>query len=109
MALTRGEIWTVSGGIYATKPRPAVILQADQFIDVDSVTVVPFTGDGTQAPLFRLAVVPDSGNGLAKPSSIMVDKITTVPRSNLGSFIGRLGGADMVRLNRAVVVFLGVV
>ncbi len=107
--MTRGEIWTVSGGVYATKPRPAVILQADQFAEIDSVTVVPFTGDDTQAPLFRLAVVADPYNGLAKSSSIMVDKITTVPRSNLGSLIGHLGGADMVRLNRAVVVFLGVV
>lgn len=37
----------------------------------------------------------------------MVDKITTVPRAKLGERIGRLDDADVVRLNRAVVVFLG--
>jgi mRNA interferase MazF len=38
----------------------------------------------------------------------MIDKITTVARTKLGSRIGALGNNEMVRLNRAVVVFLGV-
>jgi mRNA interferase MazF len=37
----------------------------------------------------------------------MVDKIMTVPKTKVGSRIGRLDDADLVRLNRAVVVFLG--
>jgi len=37
----------------------------------------------------------------------MVDKITTVPRAKLGSRIGRLVDADMVRLNRAIMILLG--
>ena len=37
----------------------------------------------------------------------MVDKITTVPKPGLGCRIGRLEDADMVRLNRAMLVFLG--
>jgi mRNA interferase MazF len=39
---------------------------------------------------------------------LMVDKITTIPRSKLGDRIGSLTGTDVVRLNRAIVVFLGV-
>ncbi|HEX3665123.1 MAG TPA: type II toxin-antitoxin system PemK/MazF family toxin [Rhizomicrobium sp.] len=35
------------------------------------------------------------------------DKITTVPKSRLGTLIGRLGESDMARINRAVIVFLG--
>jgi mRNA interferase MazF len=38
----------------------------------------------------------------------MVDKTTTVPKSGIGARIGRLADADIVRLNRAVVVFLGI-
>jgi mRNA interferase MazF len=37
----------------------------------------------------------------------MVDKITAVRRSKLGERLGILDDADLVRLNRAVVVFLG--
>jgi mRNA interferase MazF len=38
----------------------------------------------------------------------MVDKITTVPKSRIGARIGRLADEDIIRLNRAVVVFLGI-
>ena len=37
----------------------------------------------------------------------MIDKITTVPRTKIGRRLGRLADEDIVRLNRAVVVFLG--
>jgi mRNA interferase MazF len=37
----------------------------------------------------------------------MVDKITTVPKSKIGARIGRLDDEDIVRLNQAVLVFLG--
>ncbi len=37
----------------------------------------------------------------------MVDKITTVPKSKVGERIGRLDDDDIVRLNQAVLVFLG--
>ena len=106
--MRRGEVWTVAGGPdYAGKPRPAVIVQDDRF-DTDSVTICPFTTDLTDAPLFRLPVEPDERNGLGAASKIMVDKVTTVRRSKLGARAGALDDATMLRLNRALVVFLGI-
>lgn len=106
--MRRSEIWTVSGGPgYAGKPRPAVIIQDDRF-DTDSVSVCPFTTDPIDAPLFRLSIEPRESNGLTAESRLMVDKITTVRRSKLGDQIGMLDDADVVRLNRALVVFLGI-
>jgi mRNA interferase MazF len=106
--MKRGEIWTVSGGAgYAGKPRPAVILQDSRFDATDSVTLCAFTTDPTDAPLFRLAFAPDETNGLREPCRLMVDKITTVPRSKIGARIGRLRDHDIARLNSAVLVFLG--
>ncbi len=106
--MKRGEVWTVSGSQdYAGKPRPVVIVQDDGFDATDSITVCAFTTDPTEAPLFRLAIEPDERNGLRAPSRLMVDKITTVPKAKLGARIGRLGDEDMVRLNQAVMVFLG--
>jgi mRNA interferase MazF len=84
-----------------------VIIQDDRFDATDSVTMCAFTTDPTEAPLIRLPVVPDDHNGLRVASSLMVDKITTVPRSKLGERIGRLADQDMVRLGRAIVVFFG--
>jgi len=107
--MKRGDIWTVAGGTdYAGKPRPAVILQDDRFDATASVTVCAFTTDPTEAPLFRLTVEPSESNGLREPSRLMVDKITTVPKARLGRRLGRLDDADMIRLNRAAVVFLGI-
>lgn len=107
--MKRGEIWTAAGGKdYAGKPRPVVILQDDRFDRTESVTICSFTTDPTDAPLFRLAVEPSQSNGLRVVCRLMVDKITTVPKSRIGARAGRLSDEDIVRLNRAVLVFLGI-
>jgi mRNA interferase MazF len=106
--MRRGEVWTVSGGKdYASKPRPVVIMQDDSFDATASITICAFTTDPTEAPLFRLPVEPNEHNGLRSSSRLMVDKITTVAKSKVGERIGRLDDEDVVRLNQAVMVFLG--
>ena len=106
--MKRGEIWTVAGGSgYAGKPRPAVIVQDDAFDATASITICALSTDAVNAPLFRLPIEPNFDNGLRSPCRLMVDKITTVPKSRLGKRIGRLGDEDVVRLNRATLVFLG--
>jgi mRNA interferase MazF len=84
-----------------------VILQDDRFDATASITVCAFTSDPTVAPLIRLPISPTESNGLERLSRLMVDKITTVSKSKLGERIGRLDDDDMVRLNRAVLVFQG--
>jgi mRNA interferase MazF len=107
--LKLGEIWAVAGGgDYGGKPGPVVILQDDRFDMTESATVCAFTTDPTDAPLFRLVVEPSIGNGLHTACRVMVDKITTVRKAKLGRHIGRLADEDIVRLNRAVLVFLGI-
>ena len=107
--MKRGEIWTVAAGKdYVGKPRPVVILQDDRFDMTGSVTVCAFTTDPTDAPLFRLPIEPSEGNGLRAVCRLMVDKITTVPRAKIGAPVGRLADEDLVRLNRTVLVLLGI-
>jgi mRNA interferase MazF len=104
----RGEIWTAAAGAgYAGKPRPVVIVQDDLFDATASVMVCAFTTTESEAPLFRLPVRPSEGNRLASPCQLMVDKLTTIPKEKLGQRIGRLDGEDVVRLNQAMLVFLG--
>jgi mRNA interferase MazF len=85
-----------------------VIMQDDSFDATDdSITLCAFTTDETDAPLFRLVVEPNERNGLRASCRLMVNKITTVPKTKIGDRIGRLDDEDLLRLNRAVLVFLG--
>ena len=106
--MTRGEVWTVAAGTgYAGKPRPAVILQSDRFDATASITVCLLTSDPLDLPLIRPLIEPDAGNGLREPSRLMADKLVSLPKTKLGRCLGRLDREDLIRLNRAVTVFLG--
>jgi len=106
--MKRGDIWTIAGGNdYAGKPRPVVIVQDDRFDDTRSITVCSLTTNTTEAPLFRIRVEPSERNGLRAICRLMVDKITTLPKVKVGTRVGRLDDEDILRLNQALLVFLG--
>lgn len=106
--MSRGEIWSVAGGVYAAKPRPAVVIQDDAFDATASVTVVPLTTAAVDDALVRVAVPAASATGIDHDSFAMADKITTVRRDQLGRRIGRLPTTVLLDLERAIVVFLGI-
>ena len=105
--MNRGEIWTAAGGVYASKPRPVVILQDDRFDATDSVVVVPLTTYIIDATLARVPIAADALSGIAQDSYAMVDKLTTVRRTNLGATLGRVTASQMVEIERTLLVFLG--
>jgi mRNA interferase MazF len=103
----RGEVWTASGGAdYAGKPRPVIIVQNDQFPLTQSVTTCSLTTTEVDAGILRVRIEPTEMNGLKALSFVMVDKVTTIPRSKLGRCIGSLSAADLESLSRALAVFL---
>lgn len=95
------------GPEYAGKPRPVVIVHDDRFSGFESVTFVAFTTNLLASPLTRLAVEPSPENGLLKQCQMMIDKVSSAPKSKLGLRVGALSCEDMVRLNRAMLVYLG--
>ena len=106
--MRRGDIHIAAArGAYTGKPRPVVIIQDDRFDATASVTICPLTSNPVDAPLTRISVEPTAGTGIELPSQVMVDKITTMPRANVRDHLGRLADEDLVRLDRALVVFLG--
>lgn len=106
--MRRGDIHVAAArGAYTGKPRPVVIVQDDRFDATSSVTVCPLTTNPVEAPLTRIAVAATAATGIEQPSMIMIDKVTTMPRANVRDLLGRLSDADVVRLDRALVVFLG--
>lgn len=106
--MKRGDVVVVAiQGDYG-KPRPALVIQSDLFNETHaSVTVAPVTSTIVDAPLFRLTVDPSSSNGLRSLSQIMVDKAVAVRRDRIGQAIGRLDDSTMIRVNRAVALWLG--
>ena len=105
--MKRGEIWIVSARGYAGKPRPSVIVQSDEFGDLASVTICPFTTNEEQARFFRVPVAVTPENGLFEDSQIMADKIMTVPAHKFGKRLGQLGSAEMAALETALALSLG--
>jgi len=105
----RGDLVVVAmPGDYG-KPRPALVLQSDLFNETHtSITVAPVTSTIVDTPLFRVTVEPSRGNGLRLVSQIMVDKITTVRRQRVGQTIGRMEDDVMLRLSRALALWLGI-
>ncbi|MCV7050855.1 type II toxin-antitoxin system PemK/MazF family toxin [Mycobacterium heidelbergense] len=99
--MSRDELWTVSG----VHPRPTLIIQDDLFSATESVVVIPLTTTVADAPIARVAI--PTTTGIAQPSFAMIDKITTVRRSNLGVRVGRVSTMVMDDIERSVMVFLG--
>lgn len=107
--MRRGDIYVAAArGAYTGKPRPVVIVQDDRFDATASVTVCPLTTHPVDAPLTRIDIAPSATTGIQQESYLMVDKITTMPRVNVRERLGRLSDTELVRLDRALVVFLGV-
>ena len=105
--MKRGELVTVALAGDFGKPRPALIVQADPFEATATVTVLLISSDLVDAPLIRLAVEPDTTNGLRLASQIMVDKAMTVRRDRIGPVFGRLDPEMMIAVNRSLALFLG--
>ncbi len=104
MLLRRGVVVTVaSAGVYSSKPRPAVVVQADRWLQAHpSVTLCPLTSTLVEAPLVRIAVAPSDRNGLRKPSQLMVDKLFTVPVVAIGGILGQLEPQGLIELDLAL-------
>jgi len=90
------------------KPRPALVIQANQFHEHTSVTVLPVTSTLVAAPLLRITVQPSAENGLQKPSQVMVDKAMTIKRDKVGPAFGRIDADALVEVERCLAVFLGI-
>mgnify|MGYP002335864647 CR=1 FL=1 len=104
----RGDFVTIAMQGEFGKPRPALVIQADQFGEHTTVTVLPVTGTLVAAPLLRITVQPSADNGLQKPSQVMVDKAMTVKHNKIDQVFGRIDAEALVEVERCLAVFLGI-
>lgn len=106
--MRRGDLVTIAIQGDFGKPRPALVIQSDQYDEHATVTVLPVTSALVAAPLFRITVQPSAENGLQKRSQVMSDKAMTVKRDKVGATFGRIDADSMVEVERCLAVFLGI-
>ena len=107
--MKRGDIVTIALQGDFGKPRPALVIQSDLFNPTHpTLTILPLTSDLRDAPQFRITIEPSMANGLRKVSQIMVDKAMTYRRDKVGERLGQLDDDTLVRINRALAVWLGI-
>ncbi|NGO63377.1 type II toxin-antitoxin system PemK/MazF family toxin [Rhizobium daejeonense] len=106
--MKRGDLVTVAVSGDFGKPRPALVVQADAFEGTGTVTVLLITSTLVEAPLIRPSIEPNAGNGLSKPSQIMVDKALSVRRERIGPTIGHIDDETMLSVTRSLALFLGI-
>ncbi|MFN7288007.1 MAG: type II toxin-antitoxin system PemK/MazF family toxin [Burkholderiales bacterium] len=104
----RGDLVTIATQGDYGKPRPALVIQSDQFDEHSSVTVLPVTGTLAEAPLLRITVAPSERNGLQKASQVMIDKVITVRRDKVGAAFGQIEPDTLIQVERCLAVFLGI-
>jgi mRNA interferase MazF len=106
--MNRGEFVSIAMQGDFGKPRPALVVQSDQFNEHATVTVLLVSGTLVDAPLLRVTVEPSEANGLQKTSQVMIDKAMTVKRDKLGEAFGLASDATMLEVGRCLAVFLGI-
>lgn len=105
--MRRGDFVTIAMQGDFGKPRPALVIQSDQFDAHATVTVLLVSSTLIDAPLFRLTVDPTPENGLRMRSQVMVDKTMTVKCDKIGQVIGRLDDDGMIAVNRSLALWIG--
>ncbi|WP_349435826.1 type II toxin-antitoxin system PemK/MazF family toxin [Pararhizobium sp. A13] len=105
--MRRGDLVTVAMPGDFGKPRPALVIQSDQFSATATLTVLLLSSMLVDASLIRLTAHPTPANGLQKPAQIMIDKVMTVRRDRLGETFGRIDEETMISVNRSLALFFG--
>ena len=107
MAVKRGDIILVAHADRG-KPRPAMVVQADEFNEnALTILVCPLTSDITEKLALRPIVPADPGTGLRERSQIMTDRMLALRSTRIRGVLGSLDPNTMDQLDRALLVVLG--
>jgi mRNA interferase MazF len=107
LEVKRGDTVVIVAQGELGRPRPAVVVQADELTDTTSVLLCPITSDITESLPVWPVVEADENNGLRVRSQIMTDKMLALPRNRVRRVIGRIDSETSVRLDTALMIVLG--
>ena len=105
----RGDLLTIALQGEHGKPRPALVIQSDIAAQLTStVTIALLTSAALDIPLIRVPIEPSETNGLRRRSYVMIDQTFSARAHRFGTVFGHLDDADMLAVNRALALFLGI-
>ena len=107
--MRRGDIVTAATGSgFGSKPRPALVIQDEDYSNISTILLALISSDEKAGRVsINVAVEPSASNGLRRVSFVMVHELLTVRMEKLDKRIGRLSEADMRRVDRSLMTFLG--
>ena len=108
MTIQRGDLITVALRGDAGKPRPALVIQADHFVDLSTIVVLPLTSTLLDLPLVRVTIEPLPATGLQQRSQVMISRPQFAPRARLGPVIGSIDTGTLLEVTRRLAVLLGI-
>jgi mRNA interferase MazF len=108
MQINRGEIWSVAWTNIARKPRPALVIQAEEYRLTETDILALITTTENEASALRIPIKADENNGLLHDSFICLDKLMAIPLANLGKCYGKVSDEVMHEVNARLIKILGI-
>ena len=107
--MKRGDIVTVAAGSgFGGESRPALIIQHDDYLEISTVLLALICSDDRASRLsVSVMIDPTPINGLKRRSYVTVHELVTVRVEKLDKHIGVLGTGDLRRVDRALIMFMG--
>ena len=110
MEIARGNVVLMVVPSDLGRPRPGVVVQADEFnADLTTLFVCPVSSDLRDTLLLRPLIEATPESGLRVRSQIMTDKMVALRRDRIRRVIGRIDAETSGLLDRAILVLLGLV
>jgi mRNA interferase MazF len=110
MEVKRGDVVLMVVPGELGRPRPGVIVQADELgSNTTTMLACPLSSDlqGNPNPRLRPIVEPATANGLRVRSQIMTDKMFAQRRERMRRVIGAIDSETSDRLDTALLLVLG--
>ena len=106
--IARGDVVLMVVPSDLGRPRPGVIVQADEFsAGLSTIFVCPVSSDLQDRLPLRPMIEVAPENGLRLRSQIMTDKLVALRRDRIRRVIGRIDAETLEQLDRALLVLLG--
>ena len=108
MEVKRGDVALVVVPTELGRPRPGVVVQADEFNEeLSTIFICPVSSDLQEGLPLRPIIEAGPSNGLRLRSQIMTDKMIALRRDRVRGVIGKFVVETSEQLDRALLVVLG--
>ena len=108
MEIARGDIVLMVVPSDLGRPRPGIVVQADELTaGLSTILVCPVSSDLQAGLSLRPLIEVAPENGLRLRSQIMTDKLVALRRDRVRRIIGRIDAETSEQLDRALLLVLG--